>query len=200
MAFNPKTEVSFPGPRPTPVCHEFEMAGYGSSHSVTAPYAGPGGYTPLTMVRPEQISSAFARGNCRADGSYTRLLPADELRITLQMNRTILDSTSVVEGSATPKQPRFIFPSLFGSDRRRLPKTSPLNGSNGPTDIKNSRKGRSMESRLLNRGKKTGHSMALLSPVVSFATLCVERRYIAASGFMKALVLLHKLAANTSMR
>ncbi|TGO28491.1 hypothetical protein BPAE_0027g00580 [Botrytis paeoniae] len=49
-------------------------------------YIGPEGFTPLTMVRPgpvyplpEQISSAFAYGICRADGSYTRLLPADEL-------------------------------------------------------------------------------------------------------------------------
>lgn len=49
-------------------------------------YTGPEGFTPLTMVRPgpvyplpEQISSAFAYGIRRADGSYTRLLPADEL-------------------------------------------------------------------------------------------------------------------------
>ncbi|ESZ95771.1 hypothetical protein SBOR_3840 [Sclerotinia borealis F-4128] len=49
-------------------------------------YAGPEGYTPLTMVRPgpvyplqEQISSAYAYGIRRADGSFTRLLPADEL-------------------------------------------------------------------------------------------------------------------------
>ncbi|KAJ8059692.1 hypothetical protein OCU04_011340 [Sclerotinia nivalis] len=49
-------------------------------------YAGPEGFTPLTMVRPgpvyplpEQINSAFAYGIRRADGSYTRLLPADEL-------------------------------------------------------------------------------------------------------------------------
>ncbi|APA12225.1 hypothetical protein SS1G_10780 [Sclerotinia sclerotiorum 1980 UF-70] len=49
-------------------------------------YASPEGFTPLTVVRPgpvyplpEQINSAFAYGIRRADGSYTRLLPADEL-------------------------------------------------------------------------------------------------------------------------
>lgn len=55
--------------------------------SVSDPaHLGPEGFTPLTMVRPgpvyplpEQLSSAFAYGIRRADGSYTRLLPADEL-------------------------------------------------------------------------------------------------------------------------
>ncbi|KAB8300951.1 hypothetical protein EYC80_002875 [Monilinia laxa] len=49
-------------------------------------YTSPEGFTPLTMVRPgptypllEQINSAFAYGIRRVDGSFTRLLPADEL-------------------------------------------------------------------------------------------------------------------------
>lgn len=53
---------------------------------VDASYNGPDGFTPLTMVRPgpvyplaEQINSAYAYGIRRGDGSYTRLLPADEL-------------------------------------------------------------------------------------------------------------------------
>ncbi|KAI9642894.1 hypothetical protein NHQ30_008628 [Ciborinia camelliae] len=97
-------------------------------------YAGPEGFTPITMVRPgsvyptsDQINSAFAYGIRRADGSYTRLLPADELPDLIgvpqhQGPEGLIILPEVHHGSPKPDAPIPMIPNKIVS---QLPQLSP---------------------------------------------------------------------------